>query len=602
MRPTAPWYFSVDNAPAPLLDQLLDLFEAQGGIFVANTLGESRLRLVHGLRRHPGALAQASANEGKAFGYLDDIEGDAGELIQVNLDMLAKTPASWVFSLGHHIAELDAHWQPSYLIPMVPEGAAQAEVVSTHKAFFIPFELVPFLLGKGLTLRQAMGIIYPYLNHHGLVRTCTTLFETLRVAGTFPTNKVLYRNLPSLNMLPIPPVDLVLTVAVTALTDHQLKLSEGLDQRRSQSVAATWGPLYTKSLLLLCKPPKQNARFSLIDPQPLYVPHHTKSAPTATAGGWMPIATTSTTPKLPAAQGSSTLPGTTSLATETPTLHRTEPLVTTTAAGTPATHTAAPLLHTTRGSTTFQPRTTLVTSFPRINPTPLPPQMKSIPSLEYKHNYPSGMLDTSPRDRLDLHIDRAIKITTTEVAWGTSSKPFKGKETSNLVLLDQFGKEGTPAAMTKPPWDKARIAAAISRGPLGLVTQCGRRSRMISDYTFFGINEDTIPLAPEESMQFGQTLHRLLTQMHRANNRLGSVYVSKIDISDSFYCVQVKPKDTMKLGVLFPSTRKGDSPPPLIGILLLVKNTIKKRGNENDQGAKTRLKLRIKRTSTTQNP
>eukprot|EP00536_Pseudo-nitzschia_multiseries_P016022 jgi/Psemu1/44623/gm1.44623_g len=188
-------YFAAANNVPPLLDQLLNLFEAQAagalGIFVADTLGESRLRLVHGLWTYPVALAQASANKGKAFGYMDDIEGDAGELVQVNSDMLAKTQASQVFSLGHHIATflLDSH-------------------------------------GKGLTLRQAMGTLYPYLNHHGLVGTCAPLFEILQVAGTFPS----YLQVTQHSSSPAPPFEV----------------------SHSQLISATWGPLYTNRLLLLC--------------------------------------------------------------------------------------------------------------------------------------------------------------------------------------------------------------------------------------------------------------------------------------------------------------------------------------------------------------
>eukprot|EP00536_Pseudo-nitzschia_multiseries_P012565 jgi/Psemu1/32459/gm1.32459_g len=48
------------------------------------------------------------------------------------------------------------------------------------------------------------------------------------------------------------PGDPALTAAVTALTDHQLKLSESMDHKKSQSVRTTWGPLYTQRLLLLC--------------------------------------------------------------------------------------------------------------------------------------------------------------------------------------------------------------------------------------------------------------------------------------------------------------------------------------------------------------
>eukprot|EP00536_Pseudo-nitzschia_multiseries_P015061 jgi/Psemu1/41152/gm1.41152_g len=276
-------YFTPDSTPQQLLEQLLNLlFEAQAmgalGIFVADPLlGESRLRLVHGLRKYPSPLAQHSPNTDKAFGYLDDIEGEAGELVQVNSDMLSKTTASWVLSLGHHIAELNTHRQQPY-IPAVQEGGAHSEMIIAHKAFFIPFNLVPFLLGKSLSPRQAMGILYPYLSHQVLLGTCAPLFDTLQVAGTVPTvlaghptllqpgppfqiepgltnymkNKVLCRDLPSLNRPRPPSGDPALTAAVTALIDHQLRLSEGLDQRRAQSVGATWGPLYTQRLLLLC--------------------------------------------------------------------------------------------------------------------------------------------------------------------------------------------------------------------------------------------------------------------------------------------------------------------------------------------------------------
>ena len=43
---------------------------------------------------------------------------------------------------------------------------------------------------------------------------------------------------------------------------------------------------------------------------------------------------------------------------------------------------------------------------------------------------------------------------------------------------------------------------------------------MISNYSFFRVNENTVPLAPPEAMQFGQTLKRLLQQIHRAKTSL----------------------------------------------------------------------------------
>eukprot|EP00536_Pseudo-nitzschia_multiseries_P011386 jgi/Psemu1/28744/gm1.28744_g len=98
---------------AVLLEHLLNLFEAEAvgalGIFVADSKGLPCLRLVHGLRKYPGPLAQHSPNKNKAFGYLDDIEGEAGELVLVDSAMLSPTTASRVLTLDHHLAELEAH-------------------------------------------------------------------------------------------------------------------------------------------------------------------------------------------------------------------------------------------------------------------------------------------------------------------------------------------------------------------------------------------------------------------------------------------------------------------------------------------------------------
>eukprot|EP00536_Pseudo-nitzschia_multiseries_P019583 jgi/Psemu1/61651/gm1.61651_g len=76
-------------------------------------------------------------------------------------------------------------------------------------------------------------------------------------------NQVLYRDLPGLKTpshpgQPLAPgqpagVDPTLAATLTALANQQLKLSEGLDQRRPPAtVKNTWGPLYTQRLLLLC--------------------------------------------------------------------------------------------------------------------------------------------------------------------------------------------------------------------------------------------------------------------------------------------------------------------------------------------------------------
>jgi hypothetical protein len=102
--------------------------------------------------------------------------------------------------------------------------------------------------------------------------------------------------------------------------------------------------------------------------------------------------------------------------------------------------------------------------------------------------------------------------------------------------------------------------------PLGVVPQRDHRPRTICDYSFFSVNLDTVPLAPQESMQFGQALHRALQQVSDADPRLGPVHLSKIDIADGFYRIGINTNDIPKLGIMFP----GKDGKQLVGFSLVL--------------------------------
>jgi hypothetical protein len=61
----------------------------------------------------------------------------------------------------------------------------------------------------------------------------------------------------------------------------------------------------------------------------------------------------------------------------------------------------------------------------------------------------------------------------------------------------------------------------ISLSPLGVILQRDRQPQPICDYSFFFIKLYTIPLALEESMQFGQVLSRIMHQVSDADPQLG---------------------------------------------------------------------------------
>ena len=117
------------------------------------------------------------------------------------------------------------------------------------------------------------------------------------------------------------------------------------------------------------------------------------------------------------------------------------------------------------------------------------------------------------------------------------------------------------------PFDLAKSLPNLTLSPPGVVPQWDRRPRWICDYSFSGINQDTVPLAPLESMQYGNALHRFLREILLADPRHGTVYMLKLDISDGFYRINLAPADVPKLGVVFPTVK---DQPPLVALPLVL--------------------------------
>jgi len=88
--------------------------------------------------------------------------------------------------------------------------------------------------------------------------------------------------------------------------------------------------------------------------------------------------------------------------------------------------------------------------------------------------------------------------------------------------------------------------------PPGVVPQRERRPRLIVDYTFYELNQDTLQLAPEEAMQFARALEQVLYQVRNANPRYGPVYLGKVDLADGFCRVWLIADSIPQLAVTFP--------------------------------------------------
>jgi hypothetical protein len=88
----------------------------------------------------------------------------------------------------------------------------------------------------------------------------------------------------------------------------------------------------------------------------------------------------------------------------------------------------------------------------------------------------------------------------------------------------------------------------LQLSPPGVVPQCSRCPHWICDY----VNNDTLPLAAMEAMQFGWSPEQILCEILFANPAHGLVHMIKLDISDGFYHIGLNIDDIPKLGVVFP--------------------------------------------------
>ena len=115
------------------------------------------------------------------------------------------------------------------------------------------------------------------------------------------------------------------------------------------------------------------------------------------------------------------------------------------------------------------------------------------------------------------------------------------------------------------PYDDIKNIPNLRISPPGVVPQRDRRPRWIGDYTWSGVNSDTIDIAPMGSMQFGRALDRILRQIVTANPNLGPISIIKTDISDGFYRVSLRWEDIPKLALSFPHV---PGLPPLVALPL----------------------------------
>lgn len=71
------------------------------------------------------------------------------------------------------------------------------------------------------------------------------------------------------------------------------------------------------------------------------------------------------------------------------------------------------------------------------------------------------------------------------------------------------------------------------------------------------VNDETVSLAPDDSMQFSHGLDRVFAPIVHANPHHGPVHMIKMDIPDGFYWLWTTTHDIPNLGGAFPPAPDG---------------------------------------------
>jgi hypothetical protein len=117
------------------------------------------------------------------------------------------------------------------------------------------------------------------------------------------------------------------------------------------------------------------------------------------------------------------------------------------------------------------------------------------------------------------------------------------------------------------PYSAVRHLPGLCISPPGVVPQQERRPHWIVDYSWWNVNQETLPLAAIKAVQFGHALDCILREILLTNPRLGPIALMKLDISNGFYRIALNVDDIPKLGVAFPTPPRHE---PLIAFPLVL--------------------------------
>ena len=183
------WDTTIDTTPE---DELLVaathlLSEPAGGIGIFQSdpnCPSGILRIVHGVMIYPGSYNRIDPLRGKAYGYLDDVDGQDVTTVELNpMDLVTTDDVNVASTADQHLALLNQSAE-RVAVPPIADGTPDSKKIATRSGMFIPHPLVPYVIGKRLNGKQAFVVLLPVIRSLGLEEVCRPLIEFLMAAGT----------------------------------------------------------------------------------------------------------------------------------------------------------------------------------------------------------------------------------------------------------------------------------------------------------------------------------------------------------------------------------------------------------------------------------
>jgi hypothetical protein len=187
------------------------------------------------------------------------------------------------------------------------------------------------------------------------------------------------------------------------------------------------------------------------------------------------------------------------------------------------------------------------------HPTDISPYLDRLPhpAASYLHRLAVNRVP-APSQEKPCPIAR-LRNTLKKGAHVSAKHPFKDFLFEDLLDMVQKG------YWTVLPFSAVKSYQHLKLSPSGVVPQRTRRPRPIMDYSFTGVNMQSLPLSPTMAMQFGHALPRLLQHIAYADPAYGPPLLLKLDLADGYYRVQLTPEAALELAVVLPGPTIGTS-------------------------------------------